>query len=234
MFLRIISAALISISFAFVSAAAKYKVDVADFSKLSVDNGVNVIYTCSPDSAGLVVFDCEPDMASKILLINNKSTLRIQIDIDDTIPTGIPTVQVYSAALSYVSNSGDSLVVVNLSVPNDKFTAKVIGNGNLIVNNLEAHNAEAKVTAGRGTIKIGGKTDKAKLLIAGTGRIDAGELRASEVHSSCIGPGHIICRPSVKLAVGGLHGKIYYITEPEEISRRGMGVKALPIDSLSQ
>lgn len=211
--------------------AARYSLNVADFTSLSVDNGINVEYVCMPDSAGWVAFECEPETASKILLSNNKSNLRVQLDIDEGIPTGIPDIRVYSSSLRSVSNSGDSLVVVNLVNSNDKFTAKVIGNGRIEVHNVNAHKTEAKVTAGRGAIRLDGTTVEARLFIAGTGTIDAGALEAEEVRSSSIGPGHIICRPSKKLAVGGLSGRVYYMTEPEEISRRGM-VKALPIDSL--
>lgn len=229
---RILTSAAILLGSSLLAGAAEYTLNVADFNALTVDNGVNVTYKCLPDSAGIVAFECEPELASKILLLNNKSNLRIQLDIDEGIPSNLPVVRVYSTGLNSVCNSGDSTVVVTLSHPVDKFTAKVIGNGAVHVHNLDARQAEGKVTAGRGFIHIDGKADKAKLFIAGTGRIDAGNLQSREVRSSSIGPGHIICNPSKKLSVGGLSGHIYYMTEPEEISRRGMGVKALPIDSL--
>ncbi len=228
---RLMAAASLILSSAIGADAARYALNVADFASLSVDNGINVEYVCKQDSAGWVTFECEPDAASKILLSNNKSNLRIQLDIDEGIPSGIPAIRVYSSALKSVSNSGDSLVVVHLINPNEKFTAKVIGNGRIEVHNLNAHKVEAKVTAGRGAVKLDGKTVEARLFIAGTGSVDAGGLEAEEVRSSSIGPGHIICRTTKKLAVGGLSGRVYYMTEPEEISRRGM-VKALPIDSL--
>ncbi|MDE6311221.1 MAG: DUF2807 domain-containing protein [Muribaculaceae bacterium] len=212
---------------------AKYSINVADFSRLSVDNGVKVIYSCVPDSAGFVVFDCEPDLASKIILMNNKSTLRVQVDIDESLPTGLPVVKAYSSTLSAVSNSGDSLVVVNLATPCDRFVAKVIGNGAIEVKGINAGRTDANVTAGRGYIKLDGKSDKVKLFIAGTGHIEARNLDAREVYSKSFGPGKVVCNPSSKLYVAGLNGRIYYVTEPEEISRRGMGVKALPLDSIN-
>ncbi len=215
------------------ASGAKYSLNVADFSRLSVDNGVKVVYSCIPDSAGFVVFECEPELASKIILINNKSTLKIQVDIDENLPTGLPLVRVYSSALSSVSNSGDSLVVVNLTSPSERFVAKVIGNGSLEVNGIDAARTDANVTAGRGNIKLNGKSDKVKLFIAGTGSIEARELTANEVYSKSFGPGKVVCNPTSKLFVAGLNGRTYYISEPAEISRRGMGVKALPLDSIN-
>ena len=226
-----LSVALLSASAALTSAAG-YRLNVADFNTLSVDNGVNVTYRCVPDSAGMVVFECDPELASKILLINNKSNLRVQVDIDEGIPQNLPLLHVYSSGLTGVTNSGDSLVVVSLAGPGEKFSARVIGNGTINIHDVNVRQAEAKVTAGKGFISIDGNADKAKLFIAGTGRIDASGLRAEEVRSASIGPGHIICNPSKKLSVSGLSGHVYYLTRPEELRQRGMGVRALPIDSL--
>lgn len=214
------------------ASAAPYALNVADFSSLSVDNGVNVCYKCLADSAGWVVFDTEPSKASKILLKNDKSNLRIQIDIDEGVPDGLPTIRVYSSMLCSVSNSGDSLVTVSLTQPVEKLKVKVIGNGCIHMDGIDARNVDSKVTAGRGAIRLKGSADKANMFIAGSGRIDAGELAAREVRSSSIGPGRIICNPMKKLRVSGLSGHVYYLSEPEEITRRGMGVKALPADSL--
>ena len=66
--------------FATVSATAqmqKYVADVKDFSELKVSDGVNVIWKCNADSAGLVTFTTYPQMAPLILLENKKNQLKL-------------------------------------------------------------------------------------------------------------------------------------------------------------
>lgn len=213
-----------------VSKAAQYSINVADFSELTVENGVNVEYITKPDSAGWVVFETQPELASKVLLSNTKSNLHIQIDVDELVEYKLPTVKVYSTSLKRVTNCGDSTVRVNLAEEVETFNARVIGNGSIYVRGIHAETTDAKITAGRGIIELQGKTENAKFAITGTGIIDALELSAQDVRTTTLGPSRIFCAPTRKLLATGMSGRVYYSTNPAELIRRGMGVKALPLE----
>lgn len=210
--------------------AAEYSINVADFTELTVENGVNVEYKTLPDSAGWVVFETRPELASKVLLSNGKNNLTIQIDVDELIQHDLPTVKVYSSQLTRVTNSGDSTVCVSLSVPVENFSARVIGNGTISVRGIEAKSTDAKITAGRGVIDLEGVTECAKFSVTGTGAINAPQLRAQDIRTTTLGPSRIFCAPLRKLLATGMSGRVYYSTNPAELIRRGMGVKALPLE----
>ena len=68
--------------FAAVVATAQtqnYVIDVKDFNELKVTDGVNVIWKCDADSAGLVSFTTTPEMVPLILLENKKNQLKIEL-----------------------------------------------------------------------------------------------------------------------------------------------------------
>lgn len=214
--------------------AEKYTIPVENFTHLSIDNGYKVIYHASGDSVSRVVFDCSPELSSKIFVRSKKNTLHIQLEIDENVPRHLPTIYVYSPRLQSVTNSGDSLVVVDLKKCMDKFEAKVIGNGTIDVNNLKAKQATARISTGRGVINLNGTADNLTLSVAGTGKINAENVPALNVSASAFGPGTIICDVKDRLTLSGMSGKIFYLSTPKEIKRRGLGVKALPLDSLPQ
>lgn len=217
---------------AFTTKAERYKIDVSNFTSLSIDNGFRVVYHNSPDSASFVSFDCSPETAAKIYVTDRKNKLVLQLQIDENLPKNLPTIYVSSPRLENITNSGDSLVVVNLNEKVEKFNAKVIGNGSMEILNLNANSATAKITTGNGSIFIKGTSNSLNLSIAGTGTIDAAEVSAKSVTATAVGPGIIICNPADKLLLYGMSGKIYYVSTPKEIKRRGMGTKALPYDSI--
>ncbi|MDE6301381.1 MAG: DUF2807 domain-containing protein [Muribaculaceae bacterium] len=210
-----------------------YKLEILDFTELQVTNNINVDYICSPDSAGYAYFSCTPEMASKLMFSNNKGNLRIQLDTDGTDSIGVPTVRVYSSSLTKAENASDSTMRILSNVPVQNFRARVVGNGLLLVNNVEANSLEANVATGRGRVVIlGGQARQAKLSSIGTGPVEAGRLQARKVKTILFGTGDIDCTALESLTVYGAgSGKVFYAGEPEKIVNRGLGIKVFPVSN---
>lgn len=216
-----------------MSAAGKnrYELDVNDFVELKVIEGLNVDYKCVPDSAGKAVFTTTPDLASVLMLTNNKGKLEMQISTDGINYKDLPTITVYSNFLTRVENSGDSTVRVLSVAPGPQFKAKVIGNGRLVVRNINATQVDASLSTGNGQIVLYGKCQTAKYGLTGTGSIQADDLEAVSVKCRSTGTGTIGCNVSGDLMVVGMgSGKIYYRGNPEKITTRSVGLKVIPLD----
>lgn len=210
---------------------ADYKLEVLDFTELKVTDDINVDYHCSADSAGWAYFTCDPSVSSMLLFTNNKSCLHIQVATDGIAPVGLPTIHVYSSSLSKVENASDSTMTITSDVPVKNFNGKVIGNGTLIVNNVEAVVFEASIATGKGHIVLNGcKAQRAKLSNVGTGPIEAGGLVADDVKAILFGTGDVDCTVTGSLSVFGAgSGKVYYGGNPTKVSNRSLGVKAFPV-----
>lgn len=212
---------------------ALYKLDVGDFSELKVTDGVNVEYNCSTDSAGWAFFECDPDMAQILMFTNKKNSLNIQVAAQDGEKiTNLPTIKVYSMTLQKVENSGDSVVRVNKLIPVRDFKASVVGNGSLIIAEVQCHKADIAIKTGNGHVVVNGTTRRANLKNVGTGTLEASGLQAEEVKCSLLGTGPIDCNASASLTVTGAgSGKVYYGGTPSTITNRSIGVKAYSMDS---
>lgn len=209
----------------------RYELDVNDFTELKVIEGLNVDYKCVPDSAGKAVFTTTPDLASVLMLTNNKGKLEMQISTDGINYKDLPTITVYSNFLTRVENSGDSTVRVLSVAPGPQFKAKVIGNGRLVVRNINATQVDANLSTGNGQIVLYGKCQSAKYGLTGTGSIQADDLKAVSVKCRSTGTGTIGCNVSGDLMVVGMgSGKIYYTGTPEKITTRSVGLKVIPLD----
>lgn len=212
---------------------ALYKLDVGDFSELKVTDGVNVEYQCSTDSAGWAFFECDPDMAQMLMFTNNKNSLNIQVAAQDGEKvTDLPTIKVYSMTLQKVENTGDSLVRVDKTIPVREFKATLVGNGSLIIADVQCHKADASIKTGNGHLVVNGKTRTANLKNVGTGTLEASGLQAEEAKCSILGTGPIDCNASASLTITGAgSGKVYYGGTPSKISNRSIGVKAYSMDN---
>ncbi len=183
---------------------ADYKLEVMDFTELKVTDNINVDYHCSADSAGWAYFTCDPSISSMLLFSNNKSCLHIQVATDGMMPVGLPTIHVYSHSLTKAENASDSTMRIMSDIPVKNFSGKVIGNGTLIVNNVEASVFEASIATGKGHIVLNNcKSQRAKLSNVGTGPIEAGGLVANDVKAILFGTGDVDCTVTGTLSVFG-------------------------------
>lgn len=208
----------------------RYELNVKDFAELSVIEGINVDYRCNPDSAGKAVFTTTPDLASVLMFSNEKGKLELQIATEGIVHEGLPLVTVYSSTLSKVVNSGDSTVRVINMAPYPKFQAQLMGNGRLVVHNIDSPSTTLLLTTGRGTIVADGKTDNLSIRFSGTGTIEADKLRAECVKIKAGGTGAIGCCPLKMLDIFGIGSTSIYYKGTPSIKNRSVGLKLLPLE----
>lgn len=209
-----------------------YDIDVRDFTQLIVVDGVNVEYTTGTDSVGTVSFECEPTVSSCLLFSNKNNCLKIQVDAN-ALPVGakLPTVKAVSSNLTKAENSGDSTVNVSGLRNVSTFSARLIGNGTLIVRDLNADNVNGAITTGSGHLVLAGKAIKAKLSNIGTGPLEANSLDCVSVKCVSFGTGDIDCHVTEQLTIiGAGSGTVYYSGNPKKVVNRTIGVKGKPIN----
>lgn len=219
----------------FAEEVADYKLEINDFDKLKVTDAINVEYYCSEDSAGWAYFSCTPSVADKLLFTNNKSQLHIQVDVLDELAENLPTIKIYSRSLTKVENTADCNVVINNPQPVQNFKVRIVGNGMIVVKNLETGSLDAGINTGKGHMVISGTANRVKLSNVGTGPLEAGALSATNVKVVLLGTGNIDCCASESISVYGAgSGKVYYVGKPEKVVNRSLGVKAINLDEQNQ
>ena len=207
-----------------------YRLNVMDFSELKVINSINVTYESRTDSAGWAVFCCAPHQASMLMFSYDKNRLSVLLadDVDGT--CDIPSIKVYSSALTKVENYGDSTVKVLNPHPASNLKLQVIGNGTIEAEGIHVTNLTAAITTGSGNLVLQGLAQKANYRNVGTGAIDAERLEAAQVRCSIFGTGPVNCYPTDILRVYGAgSGKVCYRGEPHKINNRSLGVKVVDI-----
>lgn len=216
---------------AFLTASAsEYTLKVQDFSELRVVDGVRVRCVENSDSAGTVRFEAAPELASKLTFNNNKDRLTIQTLADETPIPGMPIVTVYSNGLSFIENDGDSLTVVELRTPVNSLKIKQVGNGGIDVKGIQTRYLDASIATGCGEIDLEGIADKAKYNNIGTGRLDAGAVKAGKVSAFIMGSGPVEVWTDGQLTAKGIGpGRVLYVGEPSKIKNRSLGVRIVPL-----
>ncbi|MDE6309112.1 MAG: DUF2807 domain-containing protein [Muribaculaceae bacterium] len=215
----------------------RYELDVEDFSQLKVIEGLNVDYKCVPDSAGKAVFTTTADKASVLMFSNKKGRLDLQISTDGIAYHNLPTITVYSNFLTSVENSGDSTVRVLSISPGPALKATLIGNGRLVVHDVNSTRVDASLKTGNGQLVLDGKCVNAHLGVVGTGTIQADRLNAQEVKCRIVGTGSIGCDAVNSLIILGGSvgpGKIYYAGSPDISTKPFARSTAVPLQSIEQ
>lgn len=224
---RITKLLLLALPCFFATAKAEinqFAVSVGEFDKLKVADNVNVIYSCNPDSIGYACFECENELADAFIFTNKKGTLKIQVATDFSDNDNLPTIRVYSKFLNEAENSAEQTTHIQNLAPCSKFKAKIIGNGKLIVDNLNSTKVESKIETGNGTIVLSGECNDAHFNMVGTGVIQADGLKSKESYCSIFGTGSIGCWVTDLLKVSGIGStKIYYKGNPHTIKKAGGG-----------
>lgn len=208
-----------------------YRLNVGMFDKLKISDNVNVEYRCLPDSAGYVTYEGEPEFADAFIFSNSKGELKIQVNTEDVNNPNLPSIRVYSQFLTKVENGSDFTTVIGNKISVPSLHVKLIGNGKIIVRDVESNQVNAAITTGNGSIIISGKCDIAEFKMLGTGTIQGENLDSKTVKCHILGSGDIFCNASQKLDVRGIGStKIYYAGNPE-IKKVGGG-KVFPIDTV--
>ena len=207
----------------------QYKIEVGQFNKLKVSDNVNVVYRCLPDSTGWAQYRGSKEFGDAFILTPKNGTLRVQVSTEDVGNPELPTLYVYSDFLTSVENSSDYTLTVENPAPCAEFSAKEIGNGNIVVENLRANIAKAAVTTGNGTVTLSGSCRDAMCQMVGTGVIAADRLEAQNVQCKILGGGTIGCWAVEKLNSKGIGStKIYYKGDPVIKKQGGGSIFPLP------
>lgn len=207
-----------------VSLSAKeFTLPVGQFSKVQVDDNVNVIYIGGDGTPSRVRYEGDQKYAKAFLITDKGDKLRIQVETAFVADPELPTLYVYSDFLKQASISSESTLKIDTAAPCSEVSLSIMGNGNIVANNLKATKISAAVKSGNGTISIEGHCQKANFTMIGNGTIQADRLEAAEVECKILGTGSIGCWPVNELKVRGIGStKIYYKGDPE-IDKKGGG-----------
>lgn len=207
-----------------------YEVKIGQFDKLCIQDNVNVIYRCNPDSTGYAHWRGKSHFDDSFIFSNNNGKLTVQVMTDDVNDPELPTLFLYSDFLTNVNSSSVQTVKVETLSPTASFKATLIGNGNLIVHSIKATKLEGVLNTGNGQLILSGTSTQAKYKMIGTGTIQADAVKAENVTCAILGSGSIGCWPMEMLKVSGLGStKIYYRGNPD-VKKSGGG-KLFRIDS---
>lgn len=213
----------------------RYELKVGDFNRLVVDDGINVEYRCSEDSAGMAVYETTRSIADQLIFdFSKKDRLLIQKQFhgEGELLEGLPVVRVYSKFLNQAQNNGDSTLMVLSVASCPEFKAIVIGNGRLVVKDIRCNKFDGSIKTGNGQLVVGGKCDKASFSNTGVGSIQADGLEATEASCRFFGTGTTGVWATERLTIKGMFpGKLYYKGEPAKVKNYSMGVKIYRMDS---
>ncbi len=210
----------------------RHTVNTGEFSKLHIDNNINVIYTSNPDSIGMAWFTGDDKYADSFYFTNKKGTLHVQADSDVYTAEQLPTVYVSSDFLVEVESQSNATVRIEKPSSGPDFKAVLIGNGRLIVTDLKCSEVLGKLSTGNGSVVLSGSCSTAKLNMMGTGIVQADNLEANSVICKFIGTGAIGCHATKELRAKGMGStKIYYKGNPSSIKRIGGG-KLIELNSV--
>lgn len=208
---------------AFQLSAKEFTMPLGQFSKLQVDDDVNVIYIGGDGSPSRVRYEGEQKYAKAFLITQKGDKLRIQVETAFVADPELPTLYVYSDFLKEASISSESTLKIDQAAPCSEIKFSLMGNGTMVANNIRATKVSASINSGNGTISIEGHCQSANLKMIGNGTIQADRMEAAEVECKILGTGSIGCWPVNELKVRGIGTtKIYYKGNPE-ISKKGGG-----------
>lgn len=230
--IRILSllSALLGLTLTVQAQTKDYILKIGDFSELTVAHNVNINYVQKADSAGYAVYSCNPKYASALTFTNAGKKMKVEVLSEDPVEAYLPTVTVYSTTLDKATNLGDSTLCIVTTTPSNSLSLKVIGNGTIQAPDVYTAKFAAAVEAGSGHIFANGKAKEAKLTLASTGSIEAGNLQAENVKCWTFGTGSIDCHAVESLSVyGATSGTIYYVGNPK-IKKRCVGAKLVKVD----
>jgi hypothetical protein len=186
---------------------------VGPFYKLSVRGDVDIVYRVNPDSTGMARYDDADFTEEPFNLSINKGKLNVRRPTDAT--GNRPVLYLWSDFLMEATNEGVGEMSINLGAAAPEFSATLIGNGKIMVDNLDVTIANAAVKTGNGSIVLSGRTPEAYFAMIGAGVIQADNLEADLVDCKVIGTGTIGCNPVESLTVHGIGTtKIYYKGNP--------------------
>lgn len=213
-----------------------FKVD--RFQKIKVTGPLDVDCIYCPDSVGIIRVNAPaPEQMPWVDAQVSGNLLKLRLVLPDDMLMGtapisaeLPNVTVYTNYLTSIENEGDSTVRVMTATNVPEFSAKLIGNGRLSIRGIDAEKLTGKAVAGRGTLVLNGKADKAKYIVAGVGTIQADGVIAREATVHNTGTGSVGVHATEKLNITGVGTGTIYVQGSPEIKKHAAGVKVQPIE----
>ncbi|MDE7346383.1 MAG: DUF2807 domain-containing protein [Muribaculaceae bacterium] len=210
--------------------AREFTLPVGQFSKVSVDDNVNVVYVGADGTPSRVTYEGEQKYANAFIITHKGNKLRIQVETMYVDDPELPTLYVYSDFLENASLSAESTLTLKAVAPGSNLDLSVMGNGSIVAENIRATKVGASIKSGNGTISVSGHCQAASFTMLGNGTIQADRLEAVTVNCKMLGQGSIGCWPTEELKVRGIgNTKIYYKGSPK-IDKKGGG-KLFPLES---
>lgn len=210
--------------------AKQFTLPVGQFSKVSVDDNVNVVYVGADGTPSRVTYEGDQKYAKAFIITHKGNKLRIQVETMYVDDPELPTLYLYSDFLENASLSSESTLTLKSVAPGSKLDLSVMGNGSIVADNIKATKVGASIKSGNGTISISGHCETASFNMLGNGTIQADRLEAVSVNCKMLGQGSIGCWPTEELKVRGIgNTKIYYKGSPT-IDKKGGG-KLFPLEA---
>lgn len=211
--------------------AKVYTVNVGQFEKIKINSDIAVVYKNLPDSTGMARYEAEEGNDEIFQMTVKNGTLKIQSANSQWGEKNLPVVCLYSDYLSSVESASDLNVTIESVAPSYSFSATQIGNGELLVDNIQATDVSASIKTGNGSVNISGTCVNATLQMLGTGLISADRLKAENIKCNILGTGSIGCWALKTLNVKGIGTtKIYYKGNPAIKKTGGGKLFQLPED----
>ncbi len=210
--------------------AKEFTLPVGQFSKVSVDDNVNVVYVGANGTPSRVTYEGDQKYARAFIITQKGEKLRIQVETPYVDDPELPTLYIYSDFLNNASLSAESTLTLKSVAPTSEFSCSIMGNGAIIANDVKATKISAAIKSGNGTITLSGHCEQANFNMLGNGTIQADRLEAVSVVCKTFGSGSIGCWPVNTLNVTGIgKTKIYYKGTPD-IKKKG-GCKLFPLET---
>lgn len=200
---------------------------IADFNKVSILNGINVVYTQSESQAGKVRIYA-PEGKDVVSITSKDGLLSIRYGRGYKRDFGVIMVYVYSKELNQVNCLVGANFTTEGVVSGDKLKLKVLNKSQIRCKNIIYNEVVAKRGLGNGDILLAGKANSATYSIIGRGEIDADELVADDVTCKILGKGDIGCHVDKNISVRSWGKGAAYCKGELKISGKNKKIRVMP------
>ena len=203
---------------------------IADFDKVSILNGINVVYTQSESQAGKVRIYA-PEGKDVVSITSKDGLVSIRYGRGYKRDFGVIMVYIYSKELTQVNCSVGANFTTDGIVSGEKLKLKVLNKSQIRCKNIIYDEVVAKRGLGRGDILLAGKVKKATYSIIGNGEINADNLVADDVTCKILGKGDIGCHVDKNISVFGLGKGAAYCKGELKVSGENNKIRLMPTKS---
>lgn len=208
-------------SLSVVAQVKDFDVNVGEFTKLVIDNNIDIVYKPSKTLAGHVQFKATKKVADNLFFINNgKKKLTIQVAEDMMGKDQTPKLTIYSSTLEFIENNADSTVIVQVPKGLKEFTAVSSGNGDTKLEDVDVEKLTVRIKTGWGDIYASGKCDQLVVRGLGSGDLNVQELKARTADVRYTGTGVVRCDVTDELKLKGMgSAKVLCKKTPAKVSK---------------